>query len=535
MRRLFPVKKWIFIPVLLCTSIVYGQIPTNGLDVQHYDFSIDLNDTTDIIRGKAEITTDFTKEVSTVNFDLRNANAAGKGMTVTAVTKNDSTVAYTQTAQSLVIQDSGSPGSGVTYTITYRGIPADGLIISNTKYGQRSFFADNWPNRARNWIPCNDHLSDKATVAFNVTAPVYYQVVSNGRKVEESDLPGNRRFTRWMETAQLPTKVMVIGVTRFAVQYVGNADTIPVSSWVLPENRDSGFVRYAMGRDILKWYIDHIGAYGFEKLANVQSKTMFGGMENAGCIFYFENSVSSPNLEALFAHEIAHQWFGDNVTESDWPHLWLSEGFATYLTDLYFEDTCGSDSLKGRMRQERSKVLAFAQKHNTPVVDTTKSANLMKLLNANSYQKGAWVLHMLRNTVGDSLFWKGVRTYYATYAGGNASTDDLMKIFQKTANRDLSTFFEQWLYRPGQPELNIRWKYKAQTIELHIEQTQKKLFEFPLEIAATSATKSARKTFAIKERSTRVEMPVSFKPDGLEIDPDVKLLFRQGTVKRVEE
>ena len=159
-----------------------------------------------------------------------------------------------------------------------------------------------------------------------VTAPDHYQVVSNGREIEVTNLPGNMKFTHWSETAEIPTKVMVIGVTQFAVQNTGSVDCIPVSSWVYPEDRDSGFAHYAIAKDILQWYITHVGPYGFEKLANVQSKTIFGGMENAGCIFYFENSVNSKGVEGLFAHEIAHQWFGDNATEKDWPHLWLSEG-----------------------------------------------------------------------------------------------------------------------------------------------------------------------------------------------------------------
>ncbi len=519
--------------VFSCT-LLFAQMPTNGLDVKHYAFNISLNDSNNMIYGKAFITTGFTKKINQVQLDLANKNTAGKGMSVTEVLKNNMPLHFTQDAQYLVIDDNCSPGMENTYTINYEGEPSDGLIISNTIYGQRSFFADNWPNRAHNWIPCNDHLSDKATVEFMVTAPDHYQVVSNGREIEVTNLPGNMKFTHWSETAEIPTKVMVIGVTQFAVQNTGSVDCIPVSSWVYPEDRDSGFAHYAIAKDILQWYITHVGPYGFEKLANVQSKTIFGGMENAGCIFYFENSVNSKGVEGLFAHEIAHQWFGDNATEKDWPHLWLSEGFATYMTDLYFENKYGKDTLKNMLQEQRNEVLSFYTKHKTPVVDTSDTDNLMHLLNANSYQKGGWVLHMLRQKLGDSLFWKSVRTYYKTYAGSNAATPDLQKIFEQVSGQNLSVFFHQWLYTAGQPELKISWKYDTRNkkVFIHIEQMQNDLFEFPLQVGFMNGDKNVVKTISIKNKITEQEVSLSFVPEEIKIDPGVKLLFKINEIER---
>jgi len=520
-----------------CSSFLFAQMPDNGLDVQHYAFHISLNDSNNIIYGKALVTTGFTENIHQVKLDLANKNKDGKGMRVTEVLKNNMPLHFTQDAQHLLVDDTCSPGMENTYTISYEGEPSDGLIISNTKNGQRSFFADNWPNRAHNWIPCNDHLSDKASVEFMVTAPDHYQVVSNGLELEATNLPGNMKFTHWSETAELPTKVMVIGVTRFAVQNTGNVDCIPVSSWVYPEDRDSGFTHYVIAKDILQWYIMHVGPYGFEKLANVQSKTIFGGMENAGCIFYFENSVNSKGIEGLFAHEIAHQWFGDNATEIDWPHLWLSEGFATYMTDLYFENKYGKDTLRNMLQEQRKEILSFYAKHKTPVVDTSDAGNLMHLLNANSYQKGGWVLHMLRNKMGDSLFWKSIRTYYKTFAGSNASTKDLQKIFEQVSHQNLETFFDQWLYSPGQPDLAIQWKYNAVTkkVFLHIEQMQNGLFEFPLEISFVNGNENSKRAISIKDKITEQEFPVSFIPTEIIIDPEVNLLFKMNGLERISK
>ncbi len=185
-------KKILSTLVMLFSGIyLFAQVPTNGLDVKHYSFSIGLNDSNNIINGQAKITTAFLKPENQVVFDLVNKSDDGKGMTVSSVTKNGVAVKFQQDPQHLIIEDKGNPGKENTYQILYEGIPADGLIISNNKFGARTFFGDNWPNRAHNWLPCNDHLSDKATVDFIVTAPDHYQVVSNGKKIEETNLPGS--------------------------------------------------------------------------------------------------------------------------------------------------------------------------------------------------------------------------------------------------------------------------------------------------------------------------------------------------------
>ena len=513
--------------VLFYSIFIYGQLPTNGLDVSHYTFDITLNDSNNIIKGEAQITTGFLRPENAVTFDLANINKDGKGMTVTGVTKNGMKETFTQDDQHLIIEDKGKPGEVSVYSIAYEGVPADGLIISNNKYGARTFFGDNWPNRAHNWIPCNDHLSDKATVDFLVRAPDHYGIVANGKKVEETSLPGHLKLTHYKEEVPLPTKVMVIGVTDFAMKNEGNVAGIPVSSWVYPPDRTSGFAHYAIAKSILQWYMDHIGPYPFEKLANVESTTIFGGMENAGCIFYFEKSVNSPAIESLMAHEIAHQWFGDNVTEKDWPHLWLSEGFATYMTDLYLEDKYGTDSLKNLLKKQRQEVVGYAMNHKTPVVDTTESRHLMNLLNDNSYQKGAWVLHMLRRKLGDSVFWKGIRTYYKTYSGRNASTTDLEKVFEKVSHQNLQLFFRQWLFNAGQPMLKVDWKYDAdkKIVSLEIGQQQANLFQFSLEIQFSNGTKNVIKTIEVKDKRVQKNISLPFAPKNMTVDPNVDLLF----------
>ncbi len=522
--------------LIYCTLLnAQRDYRNTGIDVLHYTFNLQLNDENDIIKAEAGISIKFTKDLTAFDLDLVKKKNTGKGMTVFSVKENNTAITFLQDDELLHINSGATTGDTVQYTITYEGIPADGLIIDKNKYGHRTFFGDNWPNRAHNWLPCIDNPSDKASVDFIVTAPEHYQVVSNGLQTEENNLPNHLKQTHWKETADLPAKVMVIGAADFAVNYTGDVGCVPVYSWVYPENKDAGFYDYALAKDILPFFIKNIGPYAYRKLANVQSKTRFGGMENASAIFYFENSVQGDRkVEALLTHEIAHQWFGNTATEASWQHIWLSEGFATYMTHLYIENKYGRDSMDERLRDDRTKVIEFSAKRNTPIVDASVVSNFTQLLNANSYQKGGWVLHMLRRKLGDDLFWQGIKNYYAQYAGKNATTDDFRKVMEAAGSQDLQDFFKQWLFTPGQPALHITQGYdkKTKSVVVSIIQTQPVLFQFPLQISIESGTTKELKTIDIKEKATVLYLPSVTKSLHLTIDPNTNLLYETDTKER---
>ncbi len=476
--------KSFFLFLFFCCSVKgFSQSKT---DILHYRYEIELNNRDDTIRGKATVTFRFLEPGNGISIDLAPVNTNGKGMKNGIVT-GTAVSGFTRSGKKLqvTLNKTYPAGDTILFSVSYSGIPADGLIISKNKYGNRTFFSDNWPNRAHQWLPCVDDPADKASVEFIVTAPAQYQVVSNGIQVEESNLPGNKKLTHWKEDVPLPTKVMVIGVAEFAVELAGMIhECIPVSTWVFPENKKNGFYDFATAKDILAWHENYIGPYAYKKLANVQSKTMFGGMENAGAIFYFEDAVTGKRTEEnLQSHEIVHQWFGNHATEKSFAHLWLSEGFATYLTHVYTESKEGTGVLNSRMRADRDVVLEFVKSRKRPVVDTT--SNYMQLLNANSYQKGSWVLHMLRRELGDTVFHKIIRDYYAAYAGRNADTKDFQAIVEANAGKKLDHFFRQWLYTAVNPQLGINWHYQpgGKNIEVTVDQLQdSQPFEFPLEL-----------------------------------------------------
>jgi len=507
------------IPYLLLLVIfhtrVSGQHYNPIIDVQHYDFSLRVNDLNDRIIGQAAITVEFKTRTDSFLLDLT-------GMHVSSVKESNKPIKFTQTKDHLIIHTTGTIRQRSTYTIRYSGIPADGLIISRNKFGRRGFFGDNWPNRAHNWLPCVDHPSDKATVSFNITAPDHYTVVANGALKNEQPLENHRKLTQWVESQPLSPKVMVIGVADFAVDHPGDAMGVPVWNYVYKENKEEGFKSYAYALDILPFYITHIGPYPFEKCGNVQSKTRFGGLENASAIFYYENSVGFPGVESLMAHEIAHQWFGDAATETQWQHLWLSEGFASYMTHCYLENRYGVDTLKAGMKRDRTTIFSFEKKRLTPVVDSSIKKDFMELLNPNSYQKGSWVLHMLRRKMGDSLFWKSISTYYTTYRNSNASTEDLEKAMETVGGHDLHTFFHQWLYTPGHPEIKLEWHYDTANSSLFITTTQLQPtpFEFPLELSIDGALH----TIEITTRINQVRIPLTAEPTTIIPDPDTNIL-----------
>jgi aminopeptidase N len=510
------------------------------IDVQHYKFSIELNDRNDTVYGEAEIKLKFLQPANSFPIDLVLQNTKGKGMIIDKIILNGIVVRdFSKETGRLIISSIRGrtvPGEvsridSATLVILYHGIPADGLIISKNKYGDRTFFADNWPNRAHNWIPCVDDPADKASFEFIVTAPSHYQVISNGTKTEEKEIGNDKKLTHWKEDVSLPTKVMVIGVAKFAIkQFADSPPGIPVSAWVYPQDSTKGFINYSVAPAILKFLSAYIGPYPYEKLANVQSKTIFGGMENASAIFYDEGSASSSRtVESLLAHEIVHQWFGDMATEKSFPHLWLSEGFATYLTHFYIESKYGTDSLEAEMKKDRKQIIDFVKESSRPVVDSVSS--FMSLLNANSYQKGGWVLHMLRHQLGDSVFHKIIRSYYAAYAGKNADTRDFQKICEKESGKNLQSFFDQWLYTPGLPKLQVQWSYseKNKNVIITVTQLQKDLFRFPLDIQLQAPSgKSQWETLQIAEQTQQFSIPVKEKTRQLSPDPKTFLLFESS-------
>src|SRR5690606_33725289 len=163
-----------------------------SIDVQHYQFQLTLTDASDTIEGITTIHIKFLKPTEEFAIDLKNISR-GKGMQVSHITGTKN-FTHANDKINIVPVRKQNAGDSAQFTISYKGIPADGLIISKNKFGKRTFFSDNWPNRAHNWLPCVDDVADKASVEFEITAPLHYQVISNGMQTEETNLPSNMKL-----------------------------------------------------------------------------------------------------------------------------------------------------------------------------------------------------------------------------------------------------------------------------------------------------------------------------------------------------
>jgi aminopeptidase N len=534
-RRSLPVL--ILFAAIAIAPLGADTYPRQPLDVEHYEFAIALTDASDRIAGEATVRLRWLASgVRTVTLDLASATPAraGRGMTVREVTSNGKALAAAHDSDRLAITVSAPSREGevVEFVVRYEGIPADGLQIKPNPHGDRTFFSDNWPNKAHQWLPTIDHISDKATMEMDVTAPAHYQVVSNGRRMEETDLVDNMRRTVWLESVPIAPWLYALGVARFAVQHVGEYRGVPIETWVFAKDRDAGFYDFAVpSRDALAFYSEWIGPYSYEKLANVQSNSVGGGMEAASAIFYAPRSVvgdRNTRWRNVIIHEIAHQWFGNAVTERDWNDVWLSEGFATYFTQLFIEHAYGRDEFVDGMKRSRQTILDFYSTTPDYRVVHENLDDMSKVTTGMTYQKGAWVLHMLRQRVGDDRFWAGIRAYYRRYQDASASTADFRRVMEDTSGEDLAAFFDQWLYRGGVPRLTGTWSWDraAGTTTVELRQVQPGApFRIAVDVAVQAPGAAAR--------VERIEMTsgvatATFKapqePTALVLDPNVRLL-----------
>lgn len=496
-----------------------SQAHSTAVDALHYRISLEIPSKGEEIQAKTEILIAFQSDgVQQVDLDLT-------GLAVDEATEDGHPARFSRAEEHLAITLQGQyrAGDRCQLAIKYHGQPADGLSIKTNKFGDRSIFADNWPNRARYWFPSFDTPDDKATAEFLVTAPDRYDVIANGKLVETTSLQNGRRLTHWSETVPIPTYCMVVGVTEFSILHAGVAEGISLDYYLYPKDRDRGVKDYGRALQMLEFYSNLIGPYPYEKLALVESSTRFGGMENSSSIFFDERAYNgSGHLESTVAHEIAHQWFGDSVTEAEWHHLWLSEGFATYFGRLFFERADGRDKFVQLMLADKQSYLEEYSADPRPIYDQSIS-DLFKLLNANNYQKGGWVLHMLRHIMGDERFFAGIRDYYRTYRDRNALTSDFEKVMEFHAGRSLDWFFHQWIYEPGYPVYDATWQWdeSGKAVRLHVVQKQPQtVFRMPLDVEISVAGKNRRESIEVNDRDQWFSFKADSKPQHVALDPD---------------
>ena len=265
-------------------------------------------------------------------------------------------------------------------------------------------------------------------------------------------------------------------------------------------------------------------------------------MEAATAIFYGDQSVTGERTTRwrnVIIHEVAHQWFGNAVTESDWDDVWLSEGFATYFTLLFIEHQYGRDEFVAGLVRSREQIRSFMKENpDYRIVHDNLDDMSRVTTGAGTYQKGAWVLHMLRGVVGDDVFWAGIQDYYGQFRDRNATTDDFRRAMEEASGMDLSGFFQQWLYGGGALEYQGGWEYDAADgmVQIELDQVQGAGYSFamPVQVAITFGDGSVGdvEVLHVDAVRNRFTIPVDQEPTSVVLDPDTWVLMQADFGRR---
>lgn len=439
-----------------------------GVDAIHYRFEIALSDTTPEIRARVQAKIEVTGDsIGRVWLDLAQA------MRVNSVHVNGRPAGFLHINNRLYVERPKGQRENAL-VIVYSGVPEFGLRPTLNRHGARTFFSQNWPDRAHHWLPVIDHPHDKATSEFVVTAPAHYRVVANGVRMSEEDLPDGDRRTHWSQQLPIASWLNAIGVARFSVREIGRHGGVPLSTWVFPEDEALAQGSFDIAaKDAMSFLTQFVGPYPYAALAHVQAAGVAGAMEHAGAIFYGEKLVTGLPARRLVAHETAHHWFGNSVTERTWEDAWLSEGFATYFATLVLEHTVGPEELNRQMGLSRLAVVAAMSKLPGAAVTPENIPPMSDVVNQLTYHRGAWTLHMLRHEIGLDRFRDAVREYYQVHRNGTATTAEFEHIVSAHAGRDMRWFFSQWLRRSDLPVIQATWsRDPTGELRLALHQTQ---------------------------------------------------------------
>lgn len=501
----------------------------------HFDIKLGFDSgLTQITSATTEVTVLIREDgITKIDFDFGT-------MPVSSVKVDNETARFAQHDEKLdvFLTQPVNKNQKLSISVNYSGKPQDGLILTKDRDGSPSAVGDNWADRVHHWIPCWDHPSAKASVRFTVTAPRNNSAVANGILESTKDNPDATKTWVYSESRLVSPYNMVVAVGQFATATLKTNSPVPISYYVPQSDRQFAEQGFSPAAPSVITFSNLIAQYPYKKLALIVGATKFGGMENANTIVFaptlFQNfHTAKPrsqrydvpaSVEEVIAHEIAHQWFGDSVTEATWADLWLSEGFATYFAGLFLEKNEGKTRFRSYMREKANSYLKYEKQSRTPIHDT-QTVKLFDLLTPNNYEKGGWVLHMLRGILGDKAFFEGIKNYYEAHADSTATTEDLRDALEKSSGKDLKKFFERWIYKAGHPVYKISWKQRGKaTLELTLRQTQQdEAFIQPVTLEIV--TKQGKRRVVIEPRDKEAVIKIkSPTPKKIIVDPDEFIL-----------
>lgn len=508
-------------------SVNRSQASSN-FQVTYYRCVWDIDPAVRYIKGS--VTSHFitSSPSNTINYDLASQ------LSIDSVYYHGNKISFSRPTDLLQINLPSSIPSGQkdSVTIFYQGIPANtafGSFNQATHSSVPVLWTLSEPYGSKDWWPCRNGVDDKAdSIDIIISCPNSYRASTNGMLISEND-NGIIRTAFYKHKYPIASYLVAFAVTNFKVlNHSVQLGTInlPMITYCYPEDENSFQQNTPKVLQQLSLFHQYFSAYPFinEKYAHTQF-SWGGGMEHQTNSF-----IISPN-ESLMAHELGHQWFGDKVTCGSWQDIWLNEGFATYLSYFYFEKTDPAGHLN-RFKSLNNSITSLPT-GSVWVEDTT---NVGRIFSSRlTYNKGAYLLHMLRWTLGDTLFFQGIRQYIndPKIAYGFARTDDLKRNLEQVSSKNLSEFFNDWFTGQGHPSYTVKWSQNKNnwakiTVNQITSHASVSFFEMPLPLKFRSGLRE--KTVVVNNTKSNDIFweEIGFKADTVIIDPDYWILTRNN-------
>ncbi|QEE14254.2 M1 family aminopeptidase [Promethearchaeum syntrophicum] len=429
--------------------------------------------------------------------------------------------------------------------------PITGMYFSypDEKYPDRPKYAvtDNESIRARYWLPCVDHLSIRCGVDYFLTSNKEHFILANGKLVEERDNGNGTKTAHWNQSFPSPSYLLTLAVGEF-IEYKDNpADAgkgkIPLAYYTTQNFKVEDLKRaFDKTGKYLAWFNKKLQCpLEWDKYYQIATAHHGGAMENISFVtwgdFAIVNEKESKEFQYIVdlinVHEMAHSWFGDMIVCNEFSTAYLKESFAVFMESIYFKENVNYDTYLYELYLNANKYMEESDnKYARPIV-TNKYDSSWDMYDMHLYPGGAWRIHMLRNIVGENVFWEAVTDYLNTYKGKTVETLDFQRKLEEHSGLSLEAFFEQWFYSPGYPKLKVSFSYNDKTHlgSLKVEQTQEDkkkkigIFKFPLDVKYEIDGRIITQTFQINEKEQTLFIRCDKKPKQIVLDPNFITLF----------
>jgi len=465
------------------------------------------------------------------------------GMTVDSCKVNFSSTTFSRTSTKLTVDLDVpyNPGDSFNVEVFYHGNPSGGFYFDANAYGTPIYYSFTEPYGSRYWFPCFDFPNDKAYSEIICTAPAGNYAVANGTLLSVTNNPDTTVTYHWKEDYPIVTYLISLTVCDFAridSFAVVNNDTLPVHYWVYHEDSAAAVVDFRKTPEMIEFFSSIWVPYPFmgEKYSNVQAE-LGGAMEHQTNTSWGFPMPGNAVYEWVNAHELGHQWWGDMVTCNDFPNIWLNEGFASYCEVLWMEYEYGLSAKNSQLAGQENAVKSSYQLPNGSVHYPIYNPPSNYWFSTAVYDKGSWVLHMLRYILGDSLFFNGMADYGQTYKYSTANTQQFQTSMENYSGQDLDWFFNEWVYSPNFPRYNWSW---AETpvggnsrVHLNIsqKQTTPSVYTMPLEFKVSTTSGDTIVTLQNNQRDQTFFFLVTGDPTSITFDPNYWILSPLDSLK----